>query len=72
LLDSDGKVALDFTGRGDGWFTVPVPAGQDGKLWTFADTNGQRLLMTVPPFLARSGDELLLPAEVVAADAQAP
>ena len=30
---------------------------------------GQRLLMTIPPYLARSVDELLLPAEVVAADA---
>jgi len=68
LLDGDGTVALDFSGRGDGWFTAPVPSGQDGKLWTFADTQGQRLLMTVPPFLARSGDELLLPVEVVTKD----
>ena len=29
----------------------------------------QRLLMTVPPYLARSGEELLLPREVVEADA---
>jgi len=70
LLDGSGTVALDFTGRGDGWFTVPVPAGQDGKLWTFVDTQGQRLLMTVPPYLARSGEELLLPVEVVSADAR--
>ena len=70
LLDAAGKVALDFSGRGDGWFTATVPEGQDGKLWTFVDTQGQRLLMTVPPFLARSGAELLLPSEVVAADAR--
>jgi Domain of unknown function (DUF4838) len=72
LLDGDGKVALDFSGRGDGWFTVPVPPGQDGKLWTFVDTQGQRLLMTVPPYLARSGEELLLPVEVVTADGTGP
>lgn len=70
LLDGEGKVALDFSGRGDGWFTVPVPTGQDGKLWTFVDTQGQRLLMTVPPYLARSGEELLLPREVVETDAR--
>ncbi|MBA3700000.1 MAG: DUF4838 domain-containing protein [Planctomycetes bacterium] len=70
LLDGGGNVALDFTGRGDGWFTVPVPVGQDGKLWTFVDTQGQRLLMTVPPYLARSGEELLLPVEVVESDAR--
>ncbi len=69
LLAGDGSVALDFNGKGDGWFKVEVQAGQDGKLWTFADTQGQRLLMTVPPFLARSGAELLLPREVVEADA---
>jgi hypothetical protein len=39
-------------------------------LWTFVDTQGQRLLMTVPPYLARSAAELLLPSEVVAADAK--
>jgi hypothetical protein len=70
LLDGAGNLVHDFTGKGDGWFAVKVPAGQDGKLWTFADTQGQRLLMTVPPYLARNGTELLLPAEVVAADAR--
>ncbi len=68
LLDGAGNLALDFSGRGDGWFTVPVAPGQDGKLWTFVDTQGQRLLMTVPPFLARGGEELLLPVEVVTTD----
>lgn len=70
LLDGGGNVVHDFTGRGDGWFAVKVPDGQDGKLWTFVDTQGQRLLMTVPPYLARSGAELLLPVEVVTADSR--
>lgn len=71
LLAGDGSVVHDFGGKGDGWFKVAVPPGQDGKLWTFVDSQGQRLLMTVPPFLARSGAELLLPREVVEADAGA-
>jgi hypothetical protein len=69
LLDGDGRPQLDFATREDGWFSVPVPPGQDGRLWTFADTQGQRLLMTVPPYLARTAEELLLPVEVVEADA---
>ena len=68
LVDPDGQVALDFSQRDEGWFRVPVPKGQDGKLWKFDECQGQRLLMTVPPYLARSEKELLLPAEVVEAD----
>ncbi|MHB8901775.1 MAG: hypothetical protein ACYC6Y_23720, partial [Thermoguttaceae bacterium] len=70
LLDPSGKVAFDFGVADEGWFKVAVPEGQDGQLWTFNNSQGQRLLMTVPPCLARSGEELLLPAEVVAADAR--
>jgi hypothetical protein len=67
LLDGSGKVIHTFDGK-PGYFRVPVPAGQDGKSWMFANTAGKRLLMTVPPSLARSPRELLLPAEVVKAD----
>lgn len=69
LLDPSGAVALDFAKLEEGWFKATVPAGQDGKLWTFQDNVGQRLLMTVPPYLARRAEELLLPVEVVDADA---
>ncbi|MHB0937091.1 MAG: DUF4838 domain-containing protein [Armatimonadota bacterium] len=71
LKDGDGNVVFDFGQMpGDGWFAVPVPAGQDGKLWKFEGSNGVRQLMTVPPYLARSGKELLLPKEVVEKDAK--
>lgn len=70
LLDPDGKPALDFAKIEEGWFKVEVPPGQDGKLWRFDNSQGQRLLMTVPPYLARNAAELLLPAEVVAADSK--
>lgn len=68
LLDGSGKKVRDFDGK-PGYFRVEVPAGQDGKLWMFGNTAGRRLLMTVPPCLARSPAELLLPAEVVEKDA---
>src|SRR5690606_31234709 len=71
VLDGDGKKIFEFTraqfGNGD-YFSIPVAPGQDGKLWAFAFSAGPRYLMTVPPYLARSGQELLLPREVVEKD----
>jgi hypothetical protein len=65
----DGKTAFTFTGDNNpGYWSVPVPPGQDGKLWQLYNIRGIVKLMTVPPYLARSAEELLLPAEVVKAD----
>lgn len=69
LLDADGKTVHNFS-RAPGYFRVAVPAGQDARLWTFAHSSGDRLLMTVPPCLARCASELLLPREVVERDRQ--
>ncbi len=69
LLDPQGREAYDFGKTEEGWFKVPVPEGQDGRLWKFENSQGQRLLMTVPPYLVRRAQDLLLPAEVVEADA---
>ena len=68
LVDPDGNSRYDFGEHEEGWFCVDVPDGMDGKLWKFQNNNGQRLLMTVPPYLARSGEELLLPREVIEQD----
>ncbi len=68
LLDGSGREVWDFGKTEEGWFRVPVPAGEDGKLWKFENSQGQRLLMTVPPYLARTSEGLLLPAEVVEKD----
>ena len=54
--------------KGEGYFKIPVPAGADGQIWRTNSVGSQFSLLTVPPYLARSGDELLLPAEVVRAD----
>lgn len=70
LLGPDGREAIDFAQVEEGWFKAPVPEGMDGKLWCFGNSQGQRLLMTVPPYLARNAAELLLPTEVVAADSK--
>ena len=64
LLDAEGRDGPRFRPRSEeGWFKVPVPEGQDGRLWKFDNSQGQRLLddrcrRTLP----RSAEELLLPA----------
>lgn len=67
LRDPDGKTVHKF-GDAPGYFSIPVPTNQDAKLWCFHHGNGRRLLMTVPPYLARNAKELLLPREVVERD----
>jgi hypothetical protein len=69
LLDPAGKVAFTFPAKARNYYRIPVPAGQDGKLWRFRNSAGTRRLMTVPPCLARNNRELLLPREVVVKDA---
>lgn len=71
LLGPNGRSVYSFPDAPE-YFNVPVPAGQDGQLWCFHHGNGRRLLMTVPPYLARSGQELLLPKEVVLRDSPTP
>ncbi len=68
VRDGDGNKVHDFSAAEDGFFNIKVPTGQDGRLWKFEKSQGVRLMMTVPPYLARSGKELLLPREVVEAD----
>jgi hypothetical protein len=62
LLDPRGVVAHVF-GAQQGIIRIPVPPGQDGKAWKFDKNLGERLPLNVPPWLAASPDELLVPAE---------
>jgi hypothetical protein len=64
LLDSQGRTVHTFDEQ-PGYFSVAVDAGEAGQVWKFQHSVGQRLLITVPPCLAVSAEELLLPAEVV-------
>lgn len=70
LRDGDGQVRYTFAQDRAGWFAVPVPPEQDGRLWKFDQSHGLRLLMTVPPYLARTAGDILLPEEVIARDSQ--
>ncbi len=66
------RYIIDQKEGNPGYWSVPVAPGQDGKLWILQGMKGQIMLMTVPPYLARSADEMLLPAEVVKADSVQP
>ncbi len=68
LRNASGDIVRKFEEK-PGYFNIPVPAGEDRRLWKFEQCLGDKVLMTVPPFLARSAAELLLPREVVEADA---
>jgi len=68
MLDGDGAKVFTFKDlKRTGYFSVPVPKGQDGRLWWIENSTGEKLLMTVPPCLARNAAELLLPREVLEA-----
>ena len=72
LLDSEGQVRCDFSKLPQpSYFAADVPAGQDGTLWKFDACRGRKALLTVPPWLARNAESLLLPREVVERDSQA-
>lgn len=66
VFDSKGREYYVLTTT-PGYFSIPVPEGEDGKTWSLSG-GGRKLLMTVPPYMARHPSELLLPREVVEAD----
>ena len=72
MLGPDGTQRLAFKDVVGTYYTVPVPPGQDGTLWALKGIQGPRPLYTVPPYLARNAEELLLPAEVVKQDSPTP
>ena len=72
LHDAAGSTVFTFDGRKPGFCSIPVPTDQQGRLWKFHQCSGRRILLTVPPFLARSGAELLLPKTLVDRDSKRP
>jgi hypothetical protein len=68
IHDAAGRLQFSLNGRDPNFYSLPVPAGQDGKLWRIRDGRGPIRLLTVPPCFARSVKELLLPREVIDSD----
>jgi hypothetical protein len=70
LVDGNGREVFSFEDMDEpDYFSVTVSEGQAAALWQFQDCSGSRMLLTTPPYLAPSAADLLLPREVVAADA---
>ena len=61
LRRSDGKKAIDLATDGGGFLSVDVPEGMDGKYWSFRNVAGRVSLFTIPPYLARTPTEMVLP-----------
>ncbi len=75
FYDSEGNAYTDWRNddENQGFFSIPVPEGKDGTLWKIESNRNIRLrLMSVPPFVARNAEELLLPAEVLDPNYRAP
>ena len=68
IYDNTGNAVHTLSGQPE-YFDIPVPLDQAGKIWAFESIGGRLSLMTVPPYMARSPQELLLPREVVEKDA---
>ncbi|MGB0583299.1 MAG: DUF4838 domain-containing protein, partial [Limisphaerales bacterium] len=65
LVDPSGKRVLDLGKHSGRFLSAPVGAGMDGKLWMFDHVAGRVSLINVPPFLAATPEQLLLPEELV-------
>jgi hypothetical protein len=70
IHDAEGHPLFWLNGRPAGYYSIPVPDGQDGRLWRIRYGRGPIRLLTVPPYLARAPEELLLPPDVVERDAE--
>jgi hypothetical protein len=68
VLGPDRKPVAEVTAS-DEVVTVPVPAGADGKVWSFAPHgHGHLWFFNAPNVLAASPEAMLLPKELVARD----
>jgi len=68
VVDPSGKVVKDVDVNGD-WVTVPVPAGMDGKIWSFQNpVLGVFNFNNIPNNYAPTPDGLLIPRETALKD----
>ncbi len=68
LRDSQNRPHFWLNGRERNFYSVPVPPGEDGKVWKVRYIQGDLRLLTVPPYFAATPRGLLLPQEVVERD----
>jgi hypothetical protein len=64
LISPDGKTVRNLS-KTNGFYSDPVPAGMDGKVWELRGVNGVARMLTVPSILSLNPNRLLLPNEIV-------
>lgn len=62
IYDADGIFQASLP-RGSDVFEVPVPPGQDGRVWSYRDCVGTIDLQSVPPWSGPTPGVLLLPTD---------
>jgi len=70
FYDPSGNMVLR-TKRERAYTAIPVPPGTDGQAWKVDNFFGELRLLTVPPYLALTPQQLLLPREVIEAEVPA-
>jgi len=68
ISDSDGKILYSWENKPNvpGFIFVDIPEGQDGKVWKIRGVYvGNIEFINVPPYIALSPDELLVPEEAL-------
>jgi len=70
VRDSADRPQFWLNGREPNFYRVPVPDGEDGRVWRICYAKGAIRLLTVPPCFAMTPQTLLLPEEIVKKDAE--
>jgi len=68
IRDSHDRPLFWLNGREPNYYSVPVPPGEDGRVWQMRYAKGAVRLLTVPSCFATTPAALLLPREVLEAD----
>lgn len=69
IVDASGEPVHSFHAQQDpGYFMVKIGASAKGRFFKFEGARGKKLLMTVPPFLARHPTELAIPRDALSDD----
>ncbi len=63
IIGPDGKMQQELQ-KTNGFYSLPVPAGMDGKVWTLRGVNGVIRLLTVPSNLSLNAGHMLLPEDI--------
>ena len=67
IFDDSNKLVYELKPDASEYFSVEVPKNQQGKTWKIYVFTDNMYFLTVPPYIARTPQELLVPSELVQA-----